>query len=306
MDNSDGIAFYDKVGDLYNALDISLEQDADFTIDNLAALHDSFPYKSPVFRTNYYSFVFIKNGKGNYTTDEQKFEFESCTIYFTNPGHLKSFEIYSLKEGYLITLSETFLKTNVHKDIFRKFPFLLAETVSPQSLSKEKFKEFERLYLQIFSEYQSQSRYKYQIIGNLFVALLLKIKEQFWADYYPLEEGDRSSQIVKKFKQNLESHYRELTDGKTDTLMQVKDYAQWQHLSPNYLSNVIKSKTGKSISTWIAEKSIGQAKAFLEHSNQSIKEISFRLGYLETAHFSNFFKKHTGYSPSGYRKEFRK
>ena len=67
-------SYYKKVADLYNALGMPIEQDASFTINNLQDIHQSLPYKSPVFRINYYSFIFVKIGKGNYTSDEQTFE----------------------------------------------------------------------------------------------------------------------------------------------------------------------------------------------------------------------------------------
>jgi len=304
VNNNNKIAYYPRVVDLYNDLKLPIEQDAEFTIDSLLDIHGEIPFKSPVFRTNYYSFIFIKDGKGNYTTDEHTFEYGPQTIYFTNPGHLKAFEFYELNDAYLITLSEEFLKTNVHKDIFLEFPFLLAETVPPQALNRENFEEIEVLYKQILKEYKGDSKFKYKLIGNLFVVLLLKIKESFWFDYYPLEEGSRSSQIVKTFKESLESHYRDLADGKVQSILQPQDYAAIQNLSANYLGEVIKSKTGKSISSWIAEKSVSQAKALLKNLGISIKEIGHQLGYSEAAHFTNFFKKNTGTSPSKYRETF--
>ncbi|MEM9719288.1 MAG: AraC family transcriptional regulator [Bacteroidota bacterium] len=296
---------YETLADLYQDLGIKIRQKAEFTIENVREVHQTIPYKSPIFRTNYYSFVFVKNGRGNYTTDDQTFEYTSRTIYFTNPGHLKGFEFYELEEAYLITLSESFLKTNVHSEIFREFPFLLAETVPPQTLSEKEFQVFERIYLHILEEYRGNSQYKFPVIGNLFVVLLLKIKEQFWSGYIPLEEGDRSSQIVKRFKQHLEKHYRDLAEGKISQHFQAQDYAHLQHLHPNYLNTVIKSKTGRSISNWIAEKTATEAKALLKNSSLSIKEIGIQLGFHETAHFSNFFKKQTSQSPSAFRKIFR-
>ncbi|MEQ8924603.1 MAG: AraC family transcriptional regulator [Fulvivirga sp.] len=306
MKSDQNIAYYNRVVDLYNDLGLPIEQDAEFTIDSLLDIHSDIPFQSPIFRTNYYSFIFIKNGKGNYTTDEHTFEYEPNTIYFTNPGHLKAFEFYELHDAYLITLSEEFLKTNVHKDVFLEFPFLLAEMVPPQSLEKEKFEEIEVLYKHILKEYKGNSKYKFKLIGNLFVVLLLKIKEQFWSNYYPLEEGNRSSQIVKKFKESLESHYKDLAKGEVQSAFQPQDYAAIQNLSANYLSEVIKSKTGKSITAWIIDKSVSQAKALLKNPDISIKEIGYSLGYSETAHFTNFFKKNTGTSPSKYRKSYLK
>jgi len=280
-----------------------IDPDTEFTIHNLRDVHDKLPYKSSVYRTNYFSFVFVKDGVGRYTTDDLAFDTKPGTIYFTNPGHYKSFEWQRLNEVYLVTLSESFLKENVHPEIFEEFPFLLAETVSPRTLNNTDFAEFEHLYQQIHKESLAKSPYKNRIIGNLFVVVLLKVKEYFWADYNPIYEGNRSSQIVKQFKNTLEKHYRELADGKTQTLFQVQDYARLQNLHPNYLNNVIKTKTGRSVSTWISDKTIAEAKSLLKNSSISVKEIAFQLGFSEAAHFSNYFKKYTQQTPVTWRKE---
>jgi AraC family transcriptional activator of pobA len=280
-----------------------IDEKIDFTVHHLQDIHLDLPFKSPVYRANFFSFVFVKDAHGKYTTDDLVFDTLPGTIYFTNPGHYKSHEWKDLQEVCLITLSESFLKENVHPDVFEAFPFLLAETVLPRVLAPESFSEFEQLYLQIRKEYLAASPYRNKIIGNLFVVLLLKIKEHFWMDYNPIHEGGRSSQIVKSFKQTLEKHYRDLSAGKVTQVFRVQEYADAQNLHPNYLSNVLKSKTGKAIGTWIAEKTIAEAKSLLQQSAISVKEIAFLLGFSESAHFSNYFKKHTGLSPILYRKE---
>jgi len=300
------IVLFKKLYDTYNAMGLpvaEIDTDGDFTINNLKELHPELPFKSIGYRPGYFSFLFVKNAKGKYTTDDISFNSEPGTIYFTNPGHYKSFEWYQINEVFLITFTESFLKENVHKDIFKEFPFLLAETVYPKTLKPDAFAEFEQLYLQIFKAYHSESPYRKKIIGNFFVVLLLKIKEYFWQDYNPIYEGNRNSQIVKTFKQNLENHYRKLIDGKEEKVYRVQDYAALQNLHPNYLTNVIKTKTGKSISTWIADKTMAEAKSLLQNSSVSIKEIAYLLGFAEATHFSNYFKKHSHFSPVSYRKQ---
>lgn len=290
----------------YNTMGLPVEAidpAASFTIHNLKELHPELPFTSPGFRPNYFSFVFVKDADGKYTTDELNFPSVPGTIYFTNPGHFKSFEWYRIEEVYLITFTEQFLKENVHHDIFKEFPFLLAETVFPKVLKPAAFAEFEQLYQQIYKEYHAGSPYKQKIIGSLFVVLLLKIKEYFWNDYNPIYEGNRSSQIVKTFKKNLESHYRDLVKGKVDKTFRVQDYAALQNLHPSYLNNVIKSKTGKAVTAWIADKTIAEAKSLLQHSSMSVKEIAYLLGFMESTHFSNYFKKHVEASPAEYRKK---
>jgi AraC family transcriptional regulator, transcriptional activator of pobA len=278
----------------------------DFTIHKLNDIHHELPYKSPVYRANFYSFLFVKDGHGKYTTDELAFGTEPGTIYFTNPGHYKSFEWRSLQEVFLVTMSESFLKENVHANVFEEFPFLLAETVPPRVLKPEVYAEFEPLYLQIYKEYFSTSPYKNKMMGNLFVVILLKIKEYFWEDYNPIYEGNRSSQIVKNFKRTLEKHYRALSTGKAEKVFRAQDYAAAQNLHPGYLNNVIKTKTGKSVTTWIIDKTITEAKSLLQNSGIPIKQIADQLGFAESAHFSNYFKKYTEMTPVLYRKQLGK
>lgn len=298
---------FQNLHDLYKHLGIPtalIDPETDFTIFNLNdALKDVLPYKSPSLRVNYFVFNFVKNGVGRYGVDEQRFELVPGTVYFTNPGHFRVYEWENTDEVYLITLSEAFLKENIHANIFEEFPFLLAETFPGRRLSPEVFAEFERIYLQIHREYLQRSPFRKRIIANLFVVLLLKIKEHFWLDYNPIYEGNRSSLIVKNFKLLLEKHYRQLGEGKATQVYRIQDYADAQTLHPNYLSNVIKAKTGKSIGTWMAEKTVAEAKSLLQNSNISIKEIAYRLGFTESAHFSNHFKKHTNISPVAYRNE---
>lgn len=305
MSDSGAFEIYSSLYETYKNLGLpvdSIDQSVDFTINNLAEIHRQVPFKSAVYRPGYFSFVFVKDANGKYITDDLTFETVPGTIYFTNPGHLKAFEWFRVQELYLITFSESFLKENVHPDIFEEFPFLLAETVRPRALDPEAFAEFEKLYLQILSEYRGTSPFRKRIIGNLFVVLLLKIKAYFWSDYNPIYEGTRSSQIVKAFKENLEKHYRDLSEGKVQALFQVQDYARLQSLNPNYLSNVIKTKTGKTISMWMADKTIAEAKSLLKNSSISIKQVAFRLGFSEANHFSNYFKKYTSITPNAFRK----
>ena len=300
-DNPETKSLYDLYRHLNLPVDL-IQTLEGFTILNLKDIGFEVPYQSPSFRPYYFSFLFIKDGIGKYTIDEHSFQVTPHSIYFTNPSNYRTFSWEKIEEIYLITFDETFLKKYIDKDVFQDFPFLLTETIQPKIVTDDFYQSVESIYLQIHQEYISQSSSKYKIIGHLLAVLLYKIKEYFWLDYNPIYEGNRSSQIVKSFKQLLEKHYRDLSTGKAEIAFRVQDYASAQNLNPNYLSNVIKTKTGKPIAIWIADKTIVEAKSLLQNSTISIKEITYKLGFSETAHFSNFFKKHTQTSPIQYRK----
>lgn len=303
--NQDGVYVYQSLAEQYRHLGLPTELlagNTDFTIFNLAELHQPLPFKSPVSRLNFYVFCFIKQGKGHYVIDDQQFEMHPGTVYFTNPGHYRCFNYDAIGEVYLITLSESFLQEHVHANVFAEFPFLLAETLPAVTLQPELFAEFERIYLLLHQEYLSSSPLRLRLLGQLFGVLLLKFKEHLWLDYDALQEGTRSSQIVRNFKTTLEKHYQDLGRGAAEQVFRVQDYADALYLHPNYLNTVITSKTGKTIGTWIADKNIAEAKLLLQNSALAVKEIAYRLGFTEPSHFSAYFKKHTQLSPVLYRR----
>lgn len=303
MAGADGIQIYNSMAEFYASIGGTLEQDVDFTIHRLEAVHGEVPVKSPLFRTNYYSIVLIRQGKGCYIIDDRTYETRDRTIYFTNPGHVKGFEIEQLTHGYIVTFSEAFLKQYVRADIFDEFPFLIAEVAPPHYPEPELFRDFDRIGDQLIAEFHSSSAYKFRAIGYAIAILLLRIKEQFWHSYDPLQESDAGSAIALAFRRNLEQHVRDRMEGKCDRLYQVQDYAAAQHLHPSYFSTVIKRKTGKSANDWIAEKITAEAQALLARSSQSIQEIAFQLGFKDAAHFSRFFKKRAHLSPSQFRQQ---
>jgi len=293
------------LNELYELMGLShdtIDSSSGFTILYLQDIIKEFPVASIPFRPNFFSFLFIKDAFGRYTIDDLQFKMVPRTVYFTNPGNYRRFEWDNITDTCLLVFNESYLKEQVHPDIYRDFSFLLTETVEPRVLQPEQFLIIEELYRFIYREHHGSSPYKNKIIGSSLVTLLLKIKECFFQDYNPIYEGNRGSQIVKTFKQNLEQHFRDLASGKTDTQLRVQDYADKQFLHVNYLSSVITSKTGKSISAWIADKTIAEAKVMLQDKLLNIKEIAGRLGFLEASHFSNYFKKNTSQSPAEYRK----
>lgn len=291
------------ISDLYKTLGLSFDHEIDFTILSIPDIHPHIPFKSPVMRADYFSFILTKEGSGIYYLDDNKFPFDSRSIYFTNPGHIKSYELNESKEALIITLSEKFLRENVHSEIYGEFPFLLVEKAPPNKLLQEDFEEFDSLYSQILNEFSKESEYKNKILGNLFMVILLKIKEKFWSTYNPIEEGNRDSQIVKSFKRLLELEFRKvLNNGQNDVKLQAQHFAQKLDLHPNYLNSVIKSKTGRTVNDWISKRTLSIAKSLLLNTPYSSKEIAYKLGFSEPTHFSRFFKNHTQVSPNLFRK----
>ncbi|MEL6916160.1 MAG: helix-turn-helix domain-containing protein [Bacteroidota bacterium] len=300
------IKSYNTFSELYNDEELgkTISQDSDFTIHRLEKVHQR-PTKSPTFRANYYSFVMISDGNTSYTIDNKEFPTKPKTLYFTNPGHLKSFHIKEVSQGFLITVSENFLKEYIHANVFDEFSFLLTEIVPPCYLSEKRFKELHYLAEQILIEQHKETTLKNKIVSSLFMVFLLKVKEYLLNDRNFKIEYDRDSEIVNQFKKDLELSFRKLLSNPSfeKEIPQVQHFAMLQHLNPSYFSTVVRTKTGRTANHWIADKVVSEGKALLIKSKKPIKEIAYSLGFHEATHFSKFFKKYTGASPLTYRKQ---
>lgn len=113
----------------------------------------------------------------------------------------------------------------------------------------------------------------------------------------PVEElpQNREERIFNRF---LMSAFRNCAQERSVTF-----YAKEQHLSPNYLSSVIKAKSGRTAIRWIETFTLLQAQHYLRQTKLSIKEIAYQLHFPDQSVFGRYFKKHCGVSPSDYRNE---
>ena len=81
----------------------------------------------------------------------------------------------------------------------------------------------------------------------------------------------------------------------------IKFYADKMFLTPKYLSKMIREASEKSVSQWIDEMVIMEAKAMLKSSNLTVLQISEKLNFPNASFFGSYFKKRTGLSPIQYR-----
>ena len=118
---------------------------------------------------------------------------------------------------------------------------------------------------------------------------LTQIKDLEFTDH------DINQTRVYEFLMLLESNF--LTVRNTDF------YAGKLGISSKRLNQILKDKLDKTGMQIIHDRIILEAKRLIIHSEQTIKEISFELGFSDRPYFSRFFKKQTGESPDSFQKQ---
>lgn len=78
-------------------------------------------------------------------------------------------------------------------------------------------------------------------------------------------------------------------------------YARELCLTPKYLSSVVKKTTNRTVTEWINETVVLDAKTQLKSSQMTVQQIANYLNFPTPSFFGRFFKKHTGMTPKAYR-----
>lgn len=105
----------------------------------------------------------------------------------------------------------------------------------------------------------------------------------------------RSSELYKDFMREVVSHCGTNTD--------VRFYADVLNVSTRYLAQVTKRIAGKTPKAIIDDYVCREAGTLLATSDKTIQEIAYCFGFRTQAHFSKFFRKIMGATPSEYRKQ---
>ncbi len=295
-------AIYRTLQSFFESIGLPLEQDFEMTVHSLKGLHGDGKKQSPLFRTDYFSFLLITKGQSSYVIDKQQFDLSAGSFYFTLPGHLKSFHIEIPLEGFMVTFTESFVKQNFRGDLFQLFPFLLNESTPVMRLTENIVDELTTMFEMMLEEYTGEATFKKEILANHLCILLYKTKALLQSHQVSIKSSSKSMELVNKFKTLLNENFKNLLLAKMEKILSVKEIANAMNVHPNYLSNVIKEESGKTATAWIQERTIAEAQYLLKHSNQSISEIAATFGFTDNTHFAKFFKKSTDSSPSEYRK----
>ena len=83
----------------------------------------------------------------------------------------------------------------------------------------------------------------------------------------------------------------------------VEQYAAEHSMSVNWFIHSFKSVMKMSPLQYIISLRISTAKRYLEGSEKTIAQISSEVGYDNALYFSRLFRKHTGITPTEYRKK---
>ncbi|MCW3161320.1 helix-turn-helix domain-containing protein [Chryseobacterium oryctis] len=263
---------------------------------------------APQFRHKFYGITLIMDGSGDLKSGFWNPHIITPAIYFKSPNQVVSWNINpNITKKYLVVFTEEFAHKNPALfNIIYDFPFFQLDKAVPFRVEEKQINELIEIYNNIEKVYHGNSKERLKMLSLYLKILLLHIKDYYEENIAKLPKLNEviiqnNDRIIAEFYSLINNEISDLEKPKTDHSVQY--FADKIHVHPNYLSNLLKNKTAKTAKEYINEQLLLTSKKLLTQTNMSVKEISYFLAFKEPAHFTNFFKKYNGVTPSQFIKD---
>jgi len=134
--------------------------------------------------------------------------------------------------------------------------------------------------------------------------ILHLLRIYYWDFYVHFQKKTRkrNTLLLNSNKESIAMKFAMLVFENRETHREVAYYADQLCISPLYLTKVIQEVNGQSARDMIADYTIIGIKTLLRNADITIKDVVRHSGFSSQSSFSRFFRKHTGMSPSEYRR----
>jgi len=257
-------------------------------------------------RSDVYMAVFCKKGEFKLEVDLVSYRLTEKSLFVSIPGN-----IIKLEDDYpgdmngveivILAISKSFL-SDVSFDASKMFNDRMNIRYDPVVHLDESMVEICSRYVTLIEEI-IKTNYPYRresvgsIVASLFYLFSGSMNSRKVSKLKPIVYEKKSSIRVKL----LFERFMKLVSEYHTTERGVAFYANNLGLTPKYLSKLIKQASGRSAPDWIDAFVILEAKNMLKYTDDSIKEIVYKLNFPNPSVFYKYFKAHTGMTPSEYR-----
>lgn len=248
--------------------------------------------------------LFLKETKGcviNY--GKTKYDFDGQTIVSIAPDQVVGYESVAgvPKKAKGILFHPDFLHGTSLERKMKDYTFFSYASNEALHLSEDERKIIADCMAIVSKELQNPIDRHTKGLITTNIELILDYCLRFYERQFVTRQ-DLNLGAIAKFEKLVDEY---IASGKTETegLPTVKYFADKVFLSPNYFGDMVKAETGKTAQEYIAVRLFSYAKRQLASPELSVKEVAASLGFLYPQHFVRFFKKHSGMTPSEYRRQ---
>ncbi|KQS26646.1 AraC family transcriptional regulator [Dyadobacter sp. Leaf189] len=253
--------------------------------------------------------VSLKRGIiGKVRYGQQYFDFDKGLMTFVSAGQVQSLETAEdaildpdFGTGQALFFHPEFLYKHPLAATIRNYGFFSYSLHEALHLSEKEEQNMQAVFLKIAEELVHIDRHTQEIVLSQ-IDLLLNYSNRFYERQF-ITRKSVNHDLLTKMENVLNAYFDEQAPVNNE-LPTVEYLAGQLHLSPHYLSDMLRSLTGQNAQQHIHEKLIEKAKQYLSTTNLSVAEIAYQLGFEYAQSFNKLFKRKMNVSPLEFRRSF--
>ncbi len=242
---------------------------------------------------------------GNMTVyfGDKMVEINDTVLFFVNPNVPHSVIRRSKKTaGYACLFTDIFFTGRERSGALKNSPLFHIGDTPVIRLNSEQAAFMTGIFKRMLAVHSSDYPYKGELIRNC-IALIIHEALRIQPPQNVSQFKNAATRITHLFMDLLERQFPIERTGEPLRLRTAQDFAAGLSVHVNYLNRSVKEVTGKPTSVHIAARITAEAKALLQHTDWSVADIAYALGFEYPTYFNNYFKRVTGTTPKSLRKE---
>ncbi|MCD0471560.1 AraC family transcriptional regulator [Flavobacterium sp. JAS] len=257
-------------------------------------------YEAKERKNTFFEMVFVLEGKGIQIINDHRLPYSSDKLFLIFPQDTHSFEVIEKTKFFFIRFHDSYLKTQ-NSDWIQKLEFIfhnhnhlpgcILKTVTDKPLLRAMV---EALIREENSNFPQQQEVTKQIL-NTIITLAARNISLISPLALNQSNAEPSLDLLNYVHHNIYQPEE----------LKASKMALKFNVSPTYISEYFKTKTGQSIQQYTIAYKIKLIETRLKFTNMQINEIVYEFGFSDASHLNRLFKKYTGLNPSDYKKQFK-
>lgn len=245
-----------------------------------------------------YVFTLVERGWVMVSYNGRELTFHPDDLYIYSPG--LSVTVFATSDDFhglsLMADEHAAIETSTVHDLIHITYLPIVQLNEPKlSLPHNEALHLAGRMREIISYLQSNHIYKDEVLRMLYAVFLLDLQNAQQHAVVHHQVPQRVEEIFIGFIRLLPDHFAKHHD--------IPFYASALHISPVYLSRVVRQVTGRTVIDYINQMLLMEASFLLRTSELSISQIADRLHFADTPSFSKFFSRLKGLSPKAFREQ---
>jgi len=249
-------------------------------------------------RSDFFALVFLSSGQLAIDVDDFELHFDQFGTVILKPNCIYRFKYLSKDlSGIVLCFTTRFYSLRYNNNVLSYFDYLKPQEFPLIECDAEGSSKLFKVLELLNYEYASFNENRQDVLRSYLNIILFELQRLYTPN---------NSFVAHKINKSRLIAFEELVDQHFLTAKSPEFYAQKLHISTNYLNKICKALAGFRAGDIIRKRVVLEAERLLLHTDLSVKEVAYQLGFENRSYFATFFKHHLKVSPDHFRHQTKR